>query len=166
MDSVTVDLKGVDQVLELLRSLPPEVVSKRGGPVKAALRAGARVILREAALNLARATNSLGQDEARSTGLLLKNLVATRGKKPFGTKGERYLVRVRRKAYQRKGEVVTTLKTANLLEYGSSQQPPEPWLRPAFNTKAREAIDTATAELVRGLDKAVRKLSKGQGGLS
>ena len=149
-------------MLDTLRRLPPEVVSKQGGPVKTALRSGARVILREAALNLARSTGNLDADGSRySTGLLLKNLVATRGKPPFGGNGERYLVRVRRKSYPRAGgKTVHTLQTANLLEYGSSQQPAEPWLRPAFQTKAREAIKTIETELVRGVDRVVRKLSK------
>jgi hypothetical protein len=107
---VEIQLHGLTGVLEMLKSLPPEVVSKRGGPVKAALRKGALVILRQAALNLARATDSLASDDSESTGLLLKNLVATRGKAPFSGNGERYLVRVRRKGYQRKGKPVSTLK--------------------------------------------------------
>jgi HK97 gp10 family phage protein len=157
---VEVRLTGLDGVLDTLKRLPPEVVSKRGGPVKSALRKGALVILREASLNLARATNNLASDDPTSTGLLLKNLIASRGKAPTGSKGERYLVRVRRKSYQRKGETVTTLKTAQILEYGSSKQPAEPWLRPAFNAKAMQAIKTIEAELLAGIDRAVRKLRK------
>jgi len=158
--NIELRLRGLDGVLQTLHALPAEVVSKRGGPVKAALRKGALVILREAALNLARATDQLSPDgEDHSTGLLIKNLVATRGKAPHGGNGERYLVRVRRRSYQRKGEPVTTLKTAQLLEYGSSQQPAEPWLRPAFNAKAAVAITTIEAELVKGVDRVVRKLA-------
>jgi len=159
---IEIKLTGLDGVLDLLKSLPPEVVSKKGGPVKNALRNGARVIHREAALNLARSTDALTQDDADSTGLLQKNLVVTRGKEPIGTKGERYLVRVRRKSYQRKGKPVTTLKTAHLLEYGSSQQPAEPWLRPAFAAKAAEAIKTIERDLLTSLNLIVRKLAKGR----
>lgn len=157
---VDVKLTGLDGVLETLKSLPPEVVSRKGGPVKAALRKGALVILREAALNLARATDTLGSDDHTSTGLLQKNLIASRGKAPSSGKGERYLVRVRRKPYNRRGEVVTTLKTAQLLEYGSSRQPAEPWLRPAFNAKARDAISTIETELVKGVDRVVKRLAR------
>jgi hypothetical protein len=158
---VEVKLSGLDGVLDTLKSLPPEIVSKRGGPVKAALRSGARVILREAALNLARVTGDLdASGEESSTGMLLKNLVATRGKAPIGGNGERYLVRVRRKSYpDRKGAIVTTLKTAQLLEYGSSKQPAEPWLRPAFASKAEDAIRTIERDLVRGVDRVVAKLA-------
>ena len=149
-------LTGVDGVLDLLKKLPPDVVSRRGGPVKTALRKGAVVIFKQAKTNLQQST--AGDD---STGLLLQNLVVTRGKEPTGTKGERYLVRVRRKSYQRRGKPVTTLKTAQLLEYGSVQQPAEPWLVPAFKARAAEAIRTAETELVKAIDRAVKKLSKG-----
>lgn len=159
MVAVTVKLTGVDGALETLKSLPAEVVSKRGGPVKAALRAGARVIQREAALNLAHATENLTVDGEESTGLLLKSLIVSRGKSPSGVNGERYLVRVKRRAYQREGKTVTTLQTARFLEYGTSKQPAEPWLRPAFNAKAQQAISTTTTELTKAIDRVVKKLA-------
>lgn len=153
-------LEGLNGVLETLKSLPPELVSKRGGPVKAALRKAARVIHKQAMTNLERVTsNQTESGEQLSTGLLKKNLVVTRGKPPYGSKGERYLVRVRRKSYPRKGKTTTTLATANLLEYGSSQQTAEPWLRPAFHMKAQEAILTAQSELLKQIDKVVKKLA-------
>lgn len=153
-------LSGLDGVLQTLKSLPPEVVSKRGGPVKTALRKAAVVIYKAADRNLAAVTANQSEEGARqNTGLLRKNLVVTRGKAPNSGKGERYLVRVRRKGYEREGQSVSTLKTAQLLEYGSSQQPAEPWLRPAFASKAEEAIKTAETELVRAIDRVVKKLA-------
>ena len=115
------NLLGMDGVLETLKSLPPEVVSKRGGPVKLALAKGARLIRDQAQTNLRAAIAKNGDV---STGLLEKNVIASRGKEPAGGKGERYLVRVRRKAYdgnkigkkQQAGKRVTTHKTASLLE--------------------------------------------------
>jgi hypothetical protein len=158
---VEVKLEGLNGVLETLKSLPPEVVSKRGGPVKSALRKGARVIFFEAKKNLEAATSNATDDGKKySTGLLLKNLIVSRGKPPFGSRGERYLVRVRRKSYQRKGKATTTLATANLLEYGSVKQPMEPWIRPAFQAKAEAAIRTTEAELLRQIDRVVKKLAQ------
>ena len=155
-------LTGLDGVLKLLESLPPELVSKRGGPVKSALRKGAVVIFKAAKTNLQSAvSNTTAQGKKHSTGLLLQNLVVTRGKAPSSGNGERYLVRVRKKSYGRKGEAVSTLKTAQLLEYGSSHQPAEPWLRPAFNATAGRAITTVETELLKNLDRIVKKLSKG-----
>lgn len=158
---VEMQLQGLNGVLETLKSLPPEVVSKRGGPVKAALRKGARVIFKQAQINLQAAVSNATSDGKRySTGLLLKNLVVTRGKKPIGTNGERYLVRVRRKTYGRKGKAITTLATANMLEYGTAKQPAEPWLRPAFQSKAAQAIHVTEAELLKQIDRVVNKLAQ------
>ena len=47
MAEVALKERGIDEALALLKSLPPEVVSKSGGPVKTALRAGARVLQRD-----------------------------------------------------------------------------------------------------------------------
>lgn len=161
MSQSLIQLRGLDGVLQTLQQLPPEVVSKRGGPVKASLRKGALVILREEALNLARATDALTELEGESTGLLASSLIVSRGKAPVSGKGERMLVRVKRKTYPgRKGRAVTTLQTANLLEYGTEKQPAEPWIRPAFSAKAETAIRTVEAELIRGVDRVVQRLAR------
>jgi len=159
---IEVNMTGLNGVLETLKSLPPELVSKRGGPVKTALRKGAQVIFKQAKANLERSVSNASDDGKRySTGLLLKNLVVTRGKKPLSGNGERYLVRVRRKTYPRKGKrPFTTLASANLLEYGSSKQTAEPWLRPAFNSRARESIYTIESELLKAIDRVVKKLAQ------
>lgn len=157
---VEIKLTKLAGALDTLRSLPPELVSKRGGPVKAALRKGAVVIFKQEQANLQAVLANQTGDRRLSTGLLAKNLVVTRGKAPSDGKGERYLVRVRKKSYARKGQSVSTLKTAQLLEYGSSQQPAEPWIRPAFQAKAAEAISTVENELVKGLDRIVAKLAR------
>lgn len=169
-----VKLRGVDGVLNTLKSLPAEVVSVRGGPVKLALAKGARVILAQAKQNL-RAAIAVNGDE--STGLLEKNVVVTRGKAPSSGKGERYLVRVRRKQYPKGGQAVgkgkrsrglakagSTLQTANLLEYGSSHQPATQWLRPAVTQKGEAAIHVMTEDLLRRVDVIVRKLAQKNGG--
>lgn len=159
-DLIEMKLTGLDGVLDTLKSLPPEVVSKRGGPVKSALRKGALVILKaeRQALQIATA-NATDSGKRESTGFLLKNLIASRGKAPTTGKGERYLVRVRRKSYpDRTGKPVTTLKTAQLLEYGSSQQPAEPWIRPAFLRNARLTIETIERETVRAVERVAAKL--------
>ena len=155
---IEMNLQGLDGVLDTLRSLPPEVVSKRGGPVKLALAKGARLIRDQAKANL-RAQIAVNGDV--STGLLEQNIIASRGKPPIGSKGERYLVRVRRKSYPKKGgQTVTTRKTASLLEYGSSHQPATPWLAPALKQKGGEAINVITADLQRRIEQTVRKLAQ------
>lgn len=153
-----VDLKGVEGVLAVLGSLPAEVVSKRGGPVKLALAKGAR-ILRTKAKERLRAQIAKGPT-TRSTGELEKRVIASRGKPPFGGKGERYLVRVKKRDYINADGVRTNpLMTANLLEWGSSHQPATPWLRPTLQAHGQEVIDTVTKDLLRRIELTVKKLA-------
>lgn len=157
------EIQGFGEVLSLLRDLPPAVVSKAGGPVKAALRKGALVILAQVRENLRIVTsNATSNGINESTGFLLKNVFASRGKAPIGGNGERYLVRVRKRDYPKKEgqRNVNTLQTAHYLEYGTSRQPMEPFIRPAFEAKAEEAIKTAERELIIALVKVVKDLGK------
>lgn len=164
MAEVELRERGIDGVLEMLDKLPAEVVSKKGGPVKTALRAAARVIQREEVLNLAASIGSLSTDDAVTTGLLEKSVIVSRGKAPSSGKGERYLVRIKRRTYTRaSGEKVTTLKTAQIKEYGSEKQVAEPFIRPAFNAKAQQAISVAQTELVRAVERIAAKLARSKG---
>lgn len=156
-------LHGLEGVLATLKSLPAEVVSKRGGPVKLSLAKGARY-LRDREREKLRAVVS-GSDD--STGLLEKSIIASRGKAPAVGKGERYLVRIKRKPYdggglkkrERVGKRVTTLKTAHLLEYGSAHQPATPFIRPTFTAHAGQTIRIIEADLPKRIDAIVKKLA-------
>jgi hypothetical protein len=75
-------------------------VSKRGGPVLAGLRKGARLIRTQMVLNLHQHLAA----SPDTTGLLMKSVIVSRGKAPFGTKGERVLVRIKRRTYPGTGE--------------------------------------------------------------
>jgi len=153
---VSFEMHGLNGVYEALLRLPPEVVSKRGGPVKAAVRKAANVILKEQKLRLAA---TLTDPEDVTTGFLLKNTTTRRGKMPAGVKGERYIVGPRRKVYpNRKGKPVTTLKTASLKEYGSQHQKAEPYIRPAANAKAAEAIGVMSTDLASSVEKIAAKM--------
>lgn len=160
---VDMNLKGLDGVLDTLQSLPAEVVSKRGGPVKLAVAKGARVVRDQMRRNLA----AVLQGSSDSTGLLELNVVVSRGKALYGGNGERYLVRVRRKAYdgekigkrQKAGKRVTTHKTAALSEYGSSHQPATPWIRPAVQEKGAEAVNVISTDLNRRIALIVKNLA-------
>ena len=156
---IEMTLTGVDGLLKTLKSLPPEIVSKRGGPVKLALAKGARFLRDKAKANL---TSQIARNGDESTGLLLQNVIASRGKAPFDGNGERYLVRVKRKSYNK--SKTTTLQTANLLEYGSEHQPATPWLRPALNAHGRETINVVVNDLKNRIDKVIAKLAQQNSG--
>lgn len=162
---VEMNISGIDGVLATLRSLPAEIVSKRGGPVKLALAKGARYMRDRAKENL-RAAIAQGPT-TRSTGELEKRIIATRGKAPFGGKGERYLVRVKKGDYINADGVRTNPRmTANLLEYGSSKQPATPWLRPVIPAHGEKVVNIVVTDLKARIDKAVAKLAatnKGRG---
>jgi hypothetical protein len=150
-------IQGIDGVLDLLRSLPPEVVSKRGGPVKSALAKGARFLRDKERQNL-QAVLEPGEE---STGLLAENIIASRGKAPIGGKGERYLVRIKRKMYPgRKGEQVSTLKSAQLKEYGSVKQPARSFIRRTVIAEGSQTINVVVTELVARVDRVVKKLAQ------
>lgn len=157
---VDMNLTGADGVIDLLKRLPPELVSKRGGPVKLALAKGARLLRDEVKQNLRNSIASTGDPDGTS-GLLEQNIIASRGKAPSSGRGERYLVRVKRKTYpDRAGKPVTTLKTAHIKEYGSVKQDADPFIRPAVTSKGAEVIRVVTDDLNRRLDILVRKLAK------
>lgn len=171
-----IKIKGLDNVLQLLQSLPPEVVSKRGGPVKAVLARAARLIRDEAKANVRRIIEepNIGGRDNLSTGALEKSIVATRGKPPIGGKGERYIVwpGSARKAYknsrrnQRLGRTGTDYEIAppqfygKFLEYGTKRMSAKPWLRPAFQKKREAAVDLIERELPRAIDRIIRKMKK------
>lgn len=171
-------LEGLDGVLETLKSLPPEVVSKNGGPVRRALAKGARLIRDQARANFLVAVNAPGKTGiTNSTGFTEKQIV-TKRKQLTQIKGERYIVTVRyvlhpanrvlekARTHRRKGSKKTTKEQkirandiAYIMEYGSANQPATPWLRPAFESRKMEAIMTTEKALVQGIDRIVKKLA-------
>lgn len=150
-------IEGVAGLLQTLQSLPPEVVSKRGGPVKLALAKGARMLRDQAKDNFRRSAAVGGAD---STDTTVNSIIASRGKAPTGTKGERQLVRVKRKAFvNAHGAKTTTRKAAQLMEYGSARQPAIPWLRPAVQRRGSQIIDTITEDLLKRLNQITKRLA-------
>ncbi|WP_401742123.1 hypothetical protein [Stenotrophomonas geniculata] len=159
---VEVQIHGIDGVLATLQALPSEVVSKRGGPVKLALAKGARLLRDQAKENFRR---SMAVNGADSTDTTVNNIVATRGKAPVGTKGERQLVRIRRKAFiNAHGARTTARRAAQLMEYGSATQPAIPWLRPAVQRRGTQIIDVITEDLLKRLDQITKRLAAQNGG--
>mgnify|MGYP000948502824 FL=1 len=154
----TQTLHGLDDVLAKLKALPPEIVSKRGGPVKSALRKGAKVIADEAVRNI-RAIVDGGDDDYVSTGLLAKSVVVRRDPQPQKSRAnERYRVMLSRKKYP--GRKLGTIATGRYLEFGTEKQRPTPWLGPAFMSKRQQALETVVRELNAGIARIVRKPSR------
>ena len=178
MDRFDIEVSGLDGVLDMLKSLPAEVVSKRGGPVKAALRKAAVIIQKEAQANIRKIVAEPNVDgrPSKSTGSLEKAVTVGRGKYLGGSLGERYMVwlpKIKRK-YANTRENVRKRRVGKsyyvegpqfygrFLEYGTSKMKAKPWLRPAAKDKADLAIATARADLLKRIDKIVQNQLKGK----
>lgn len=178
---VEMKLVGLDGVLATLKGLPPEIVSRRGGPVRGALRKGAMIIVNQARANFRAAVAQPGKTGITdTTGFTEKQIVAKRKNPPPGVNGEKYIVSVnyvehpsgrasrrksraapdtKRKARKRVAKAIRANDIAFMMEYGTSKQAATPWLRPAFLSRAQEAIETTERELLKGIDRIVRKLA-------
>lgn len=182
---VEVKIAGLDGVLDTLKSLPPEVVSKNGGPVKASLRKGAMVLVKQARSNFRSAVAQAGVSGiTNTTGFTEKQIVAKRRTLTY-INGEKMVVTVNYvkhpagsmikaksrkttgKRRGRKGPANREIRAndiAFIMEYGAKNQPAIPWLRPAFEAKADEAIRTVETDLARRIKNIVGKLAaKNQG---
>lgn len=162
----SVRIEGLTGVLEALKSLPPEIVSKRGGPVRRALRKAAGILRDEAKANVRRIIDDPNQDnDDRSTGLLLLSIMAKRSKLPPGVNGEKFVVGIKRGQFypqfrQGNGKKVSAVQVGRLLEYGTEKRRQMPWLRPAFDAKKQVALDTFVAEVKKGITAAIKKAEK------
>lgn len=153
-------LHGLDDVLAKLKALPPEIVSKRGGPVAAALRKGGNVIQKEAKSNIRKVTQDTEASGYASTKTLEKAVVVRRDPNPKRSgANERYRVMISRKKYE--GRDTKAVATGRWLEFGSEHQKAEPWMTPAFMSSKERALATVVDELNKGVAKAIAKVSKG-----
>jgi len=154
-------LQGLDDVLRKLKELPPEIVSKRGGPVAAALRKGGNVIQKEAKANIRKVTQRTEDSGYESTKTLEKAVVVRRDPNPKRSgANERYRVLISRKKYE--GRETKAVATGRYLEYGTEHQAAEPWMTPAFMSSKEKALVTVVDELNKGVDRAIAKVSKGR----
>lgn len=153
-------IEGLSELLETLERLPPEIVSKGGGPVRTALRKAAVIIQKEAQANVRRIILEPNKDgrTPESSGTLEKSIIVSRRKPRSGFKGERFQVRVKRGAKNPRG--VTANKYGGVLEFGYEGVPAKPWLRPAFETRKQEALTIFMSELRKRIDAAARKARK------
>lgn len=159
MASNRVDIRGVDGIVKTLRSLPAEVVSKNGGPVKLSLAKGARYLRDREREALKRVISSDWLD-GESTGLLERSIIATRGKAPTGTRGERYLVRIKRAIYKRAAsKPVTTQAVAYWKEYGTENQPARSFIRSTVMQHGERTVRIIVDDLRVRIDRTVKKLA-------
>lgn len=158
-----VRVEGLAGVLETLKQLPPEIVSKSGGPVKMALKRAAEVLRNEARANVQLIIDQPNADGqmSKSIGLLKKSVVASRGKLKAGLKGEAYKVRIKPRPFYPadRGTTLTPAQVGRLLETGTEKRKPMPWLRPAFDSKKNAAVQTFVEEMKKRTQVVINKVA-------
>lgn len=155
-------IEGLDDVLRKLKALPPELVSKRGGPVAAALRKGGRVISKQWVKNIEAIVAEPNVDglPSQSTGLLAKSVTVSRSSARYHQPGvEQVRVRVKNVKYP-DAPGVTTGKVGRLLENGSEKMAAKRWASKGFMTSREQALSTIVAELNAGIARVIRKMER------
>lgn len=168
-----VRVEGLDGVLKTLKELPPEIVSKRGGPVRKALRKASLLIKNEMQANVQKIIDDPNMSEdgrvipLKSTGLAVKNIITTRRKNPPGVKGEWYRVGPRlRKKYPKisdNAQETTVVQNLRQLETGTERRKPYPWARPAYDAKKYQVIPLFVTELKNDIGRIENRLAKKYG---
>jgi HK97 gp10 family phage protein len=160
-----VDFKvsGLDGVLDMLLTLPPEVVSKAGGPVRSALRAGAVVIRDEARKNVRKIVLEPNVDgkPSRSTGALEKAIKVTRGSRGAEVrsgKAEKYIVWLGSGAVKKYVNNVKNRRSGRASWTGAKEYKTE---GPQFYGRL---LESGTKYSTRKHDKRGRAIKKGIGG--
>lgn len=147
-----------DALIKKIRQLPVRLGNNAG---RRALRKGANVI-RDAARINARAI-----DDPETREQIFKNVSVSGG----GRRRERRMggpmmrVGIRGGARHRKGDRLDGLPGGNTthwrwVEFGTSQVPARPFMRPAMNEKANAALSAVAADLPKQLDKELAKLGQ------
>ncbi len=166
MDS-SVRVQGLDGLLDAMRRLPPEIVSKNGGPARTALARGAR-----------RMRDEVRANAPERTGFLKSQIVTLRSPRPQAYGGsELYSIGVKGGARARyantrrnrgKGRVGKTYEKPSNAFYWRFQEfgvpsrniPPLAFFRRSLRKLAEPVIDQFADDLRRSLDRITRKLRR------
>lgn len=130
------EIKGARQMDRLLKELGPKTASRVGDQ---ALRAGARVIVKEAKRLVPVDTGELRDSIT---------VVTPRRRKDTDTREVQI------------GFKPPASRRAHLTEYGTSKDPGSPFMRPAMDAKAEETLEAIGKTLARGITREAEKLAK------
>lgn len=156
----SVRILGTRETLQAMRQLPKEV-NKRKEVLDPALVAGAIVV-----------RNSSRAIAPKDTGVLKRNVIAQRWRRPVERMAATVVVRVRSLS----ARAISRLKKRNLakgrdlyhgdpfywrfVEFGTSRMAARPFLRPAFDSKKLDAVLVAVAEARKRVQGVVAKLGR------
>jgi HK97 gp10 family phage protein len=147
---IQVKVHGLAELAEFLtKRLPAEIASKRGGPLLTALMASGRMLRDEAKRNVP-------VESAR----LQEAISVRRLKKPKATEGVQVYVKRGKSKDDMRGAFY-----AGMVEYGTiggkaPDQAPQPYMRPAFESKGGEAVNVFREAFAKALKAAERRAIK------
>lgn len=138
-------LTGMDTLLETMRALPAELVSKRGGPIRYALHKAGKIMHTEA-VRLAPV----------KTGNLRDSIIMRRGTEAESGPGfEKQFIFVRRGNANRRSAYY-----AGFQEFGTSRNKAQPFMRPAFDSTGAEVLDEFSLTLRRAVNRLARRYAR------
>ena len=158
---MTVNITGLKELQQALNQLPLEIQKR---PLRSAVSAGAKVIVDEA-------KRLAPQGE---TGNLRKALYRYRSRSQSSRGQETFLVGVRKgkknyvdsaknRRLNRVGKKYTVEGEAfywRFVEFGTSKMPARPFLRPAFESKKNQAVETIKNRLAVAIENTAKKMKK------
>lgn len=158
MTTETVQIRGLDGVLELLKSLPPELVFRRGGVVLSGLRRGGNVIRKAWRAEIQRILDEPNIGGVYySTGTLSKSVKVTRLRNPRRI-GADEAVRVSVPSRAKYPDGTRVALVAGVLEFGTEKMEAKAPIRKAFDASKHEALAAVVAGINAGLERAIKKL--------
>ena len=158
---ISVKIEGLKELQEAMNQLPLEIQKR---PLRSAVSAGAKVIMDEA-------IRGAPQGE---TGNLRKAIYRYRSRSQSRTGQETFLVGVRKgkkeyvdsarnRRFGRVGKKYTVEGEAfywRFVEFGTSKMPARPFLRPAFESKKNQAVETIRNRLAIAIEQTAKKMKK------
>lgn len=138
-------ITGMADLTAALKSLPKEIASKNGGPLRRALRSAARTVQLKAQAMA-----------PKRSGRLTRAIVIQLDRNPQNVT-ERMVVRPRagRSRNDEKGAWYW-----HFVEFGTVNMPAHPFIRPAFDAVKDEALGEFKRHLTQGIFRAVRKVRR------
>lgn len=138
-------LEGMDTILATMKSLPAELVSKRGGPIRYALHKAGKIMHTEA-VRLA----------PIRTGNLKASIVMRRGTEvETGPGYEKQFIFVRRGTSNRRSAYY-----AGFQEFGTSRNKATPFMRPAFHSTGGEVLEEFSLTLRRAVGRLAKRYQR------
>lgn len=153
-------VKGLEGLLDTLKSLPPEIVSKGGGPVRVSARKASQVFQKAYQENIRAIVDEPNKDGSTpdNSGSWEKAVIVSRRKPRPGFKGEIFSTRLKRGAKAPSGESVN--KYAGVNEFGDETHSALAPMRKAFETSKDQALSTFVTEMDKRVEAAAKKTKK------